>query len=192
MSTPMIEMLLRRRSVKPAEMVKGAPGPDAGQLQMILTAAARVPDHKKLVPWRFIVVEGEGRQRLGTVLADALIAEDRELAVGLPARQRAQAAARRAVDHRRCLTRDAGSAGGARVGANPVGGSCVFQPLPRGQRARLCDQLADGVVCVQPPCAEGDGLSDGERFAGFIYVGHAATVPEDRERPDLAQVVSRF
>src|SRR5690606_16670995 len=62
----LIEMLLTRRSAKPALL--GEPGPSPEELQQILTAAARVPDHKKLVPWRFIVFEGDARARFGEVL----------------------------------------------------------------------------------------------------------------------------
>src|SRR3984893_14396494 len=52
-----IDLLLTRRSAKPAML--GAPGPSSAELATILTAATRVPDHKKLVPWRFMVFEGE-------------------------------------------------------------------------------------------------------------------------------------
>jgi nitroreductase len=54
------------------------PGPTAADLDNILMCASRVPDHKKLVPWRFIVFEGEARQAFGDVLARTLQAEDKE------------------------------------------------------------------------------------------------------------------
>ena len=54
------------------------PGPNPAELEAILTAAARVPDHKKLIPWRFIVFEGEARADFGRVLLKALQAEERE------------------------------------------------------------------------------------------------------------------
>ena len=66
----------RRRSVKPAML--GEPGPSPAQLDTILTAAARVPDHKKLVPWRFIVFEGEARAIFGRVLLKACLGEEKE------------------------------------------------------------------------------------------------------------------
>ena len=49
-----------RRSGKPRDMV--APGPDDAQLQRILSAAMRVPDHGKLNPWRFVIFEGDARK----------------------------------------------------------------------------------------------------------------------------------
>src|SRR5713226_8268217 len=62
-----IELLKIRRSVKPREM--RAPGPSPAELDTILTIGARVPDHGKLTPWRFIVFEGDARVRAGEVIA---------------------------------------------------------------------------------------------------------------------------
>src|SRR5438046_9321031 len=62
-----LELLKIRRSVKPREMSE--PGPTASELDTILTIGARVPDHGKLTPWRFIVFEGDGRLRAGEVIA---------------------------------------------------------------------------------------------------------------------------
>src|SRR5215813_7088178 len=76
MSQIALELLLKRRSVKPAMLTE--PGPSPAELATILTAAARVPDHKKLVPWRFIVFEGEARAAFGGVLLKACAAEEKE------------------------------------------------------------------------------------------------------------------
>ena len=62
-----LELLKIRRSVKPREM--SGPGPSAAELDTILTIGARVPDHGKLTPWRFIVFEGDARARAGDVIA---------------------------------------------------------------------------------------------------------------------------
>ena len=48
------------------------PAPDAAMLALMLRAAARAPDHGRLKPWRFIVIDGAARQALGEVLATAL------------------------------------------------------------------------------------------------------------------------
>src|SRR6476646_1446052 len=63
-----LELLKTRRSMKPREMT--APGPSPAELDTILTIGARVPDHGKLAPWRFIVFEGEARGRAGDVIAN--------------------------------------------------------------------------------------------------------------------------
>src|ERR1700681_2461601 len=65
--TDAIELLKIRRSVKPREM--SGPGPSPAELETILTVGARVPDHGKLTPWRFIVFEGDARARAGEIIA---------------------------------------------------------------------------------------------------------------------------
>src|SRR5204863_9750513 len=64
-----LDLLKTRRSVKPVEM--SGPGPAAAEIDTLLTIASRVPDHGKLVPWRFIIFEGDGRFRAGEAIADA-------------------------------------------------------------------------------------------------------------------------
>ena len=76
MTRETLDFLLRRRSVKPVAM--SAPGPSPSELEQILTAAARVPDHKKMVPWRFVLFEGDARARFGEVIAAACQAEEKE------------------------------------------------------------------------------------------------------------------
>jgi nitroreductase len=73
---PVIALLSSRRSVKPDRLL--APGPQPPELETMLRIASRVPDHKKLAPWRFIVLEGDARAKLGDVIADACIAEEPE------------------------------------------------------------------------------------------------------------------
>src|SRR3546814_14970136 len=71
-STPLV-LLSSRRSGKPRDLV--APGPDAAQLDRILTIAARTPDHGKLAPWRFVVVPEARRDAFAALLHDAYLAE---------------------------------------------------------------------------------------------------------------------
>ena len=73
-SNPTLALLSTRRSVKPDLLRPPGPAPD--ELETILTLAARVPDHKKLAPWRFLVFAGEARARMGEVFAEACAAED--------------------------------------------------------------------------------------------------------------------
>ena len=71
-TTP-LSLLATRRSGKPRDLV--APGPDAAELETILTIAARTPDHGKLAPWRFVVVAPEQRAALAEVITTAYRAE---------------------------------------------------------------------------------------------------------------------
>lgn len=67
-----------------------APGPDESALREMLRAAARAPDHGRLRPWRFIVVEGAAREALGEVLAEALHAREPGVAEAALAKERAK------------------------------------------------------------------------------------------------------
>lgn len=66
-----LEALLTRQSVAPAFL--GEPGPDDKALERILAAGGAAPDHGRLRPWRFIVIRGAARARLGEVFAEALL-----------------------------------------------------------------------------------------------------------------------
>jgi nitroreductase len=66
-------LMASRRSGKPRDMA--APGPDAAQLDRILAAAIRVPDHGKLAPWRFVVVPSDTRAAFAAMLESAYRAE---------------------------------------------------------------------------------------------------------------------
>ncbi len=63
-----IDLLLRRRSAKTLT----EPGPDAQALALLLESAARAPDHGRLRPWRFIVIQGPARARFGELMAEQL------------------------------------------------------------------------------------------------------------------------
>ena len=69
-----ITLLKTRRSVKPIELL--APGPSADEIETLLTIATRVPDHGKLAPWRFIIFEGEARERAGAIIAAVFAANN--------------------------------------------------------------------------------------------------------------------
>ena len=65
-----LEAVMSRSSVAPAFLTE--PAPEGATLARILAAAASAPDHGRLRPWRFIVIRGPARARLGEVFADAL------------------------------------------------------------------------------------------------------------------------
>ena len=77
LSSP-LEYLGSRRSGRAREMV--GPGPTPEQLAAILEIAARSPDHGKLTPWRFVVVEREQREALAQLLKAALVEDDPQTA----------------------------------------------------------------------------------------------------------------
>ena len=68
-----LDLLRSRRSIKPTDL--GPPAPSRPALETMLTIASRVPDHGKLVPWRFIVFEGEARLAAGEHIGAAFRAD---------------------------------------------------------------------------------------------------------------------
>ena len=189
MTNPVIELLSKRRSVKP-DLLQ-VPSPSPAELETMLTIAARVPDHKKLAPWRFIVFEGEARARAGDIFAQACVAEDKEP----PSDKRLE------LERGRFTRAPLVVAVVSRVADRP-GAPEWEQVLSAGASAfNLCvaaNALGYGTcwitewVAYSPLVQTAFGLRQGERIAGFVYVGTPAKAPEERDRPNLADLVTRF
>jgi nitroreductase len=189
MSQDALELLLKRRSVKPALLAE--PGPSAAQLDTILTAAARVPDHKKLEPWRFIVFEGDARAAFGRILLKACLAEEKET----------PSAGRLELERGRLLRAPTVVAVISRTLPNPAAPEWE-QILSCGAACfNLClaaNALGFGTCWITEWYAYSKGVREGlrlaanERIAGFIYIGTAKETQPDRERPPLAKIVTRW
>lgn len=184
-----LDLLAARRSVKPDKLIE--PGPDAGQLQTILTIAARVPDHKKLVPWRFVVFEGTARAAFGDKIAAACEAEE------------AQAPSRVRLDmERQRLTRSpvvvavvsriVAKAGAPEWEQTLSAGAACFSLCLAANALGFGTSWLTEWIAYSPRIRAELGLAENERIAGFIYIGTRAQPPEERERPDLADVVTRW
>ena len=189
MSQETIELLLKRRSAKPAMLAD--PGPTSEQLTTILTAATRVPDHKKLEPWRFIVFEGEARAAFGRVLLKACLAEEKETPT----------AGRLEMERMRLLRSPTVIAVISRATPNPAAPEWE-QVLSCGAACfNLClaaTALGFGTCWITEWYAYSPGvraalkLAANERIAGFVYIGTAKERQPERERPLLAKIVSRW
>jgi nitroreductase len=183
-----LAMLARRRSLPPTALV--APGPTPTQLGELLHLAARVPDHGKLAPWRFIVFEGEARDRAGAILADVLLAEapdtpDKRLEIERQRFRQAPlvvAVVSRAAPHVKIPEWEQVLSAGAvcmtlTVAATAMGFATAWLSewiaYDAGARAAL-------------------GLATHERIAGFVHIGTPILVPEDRVRPVMDEIVSYF
>jgi nitroreductase len=189
MTNSTLELLLKRRSAKAALLT--TPGPTPDELSMILTCAARVPDHKKLVPWRFIVFEGEARANFGEILARTAAAEEKEA----PSPMRLDA------ERGRLMRAPTVVAVISRVVPTP-GAPEIEQLLSCGAAAfNLClaaNALGYGTCWITEWYSFSDtvgkalGLAANERVAGFVYIGTDSAPQEDRERPALSDIVTRW
>lgn len=183
-----IDLLKIRRSVKPREMA--GPGPSAAELETILTIGARVPDHGKLTPWRFIVFEGDARLAAGKAIAGIFAADH----AGATAEQ---------LDFE-----------SKRLARAPLVVAVVSRAGPHAKIPEWEQQLSAGAVAMNLVIAahasgfvaswitewyaydwrvlEKLGLAPNERIAGFVHIGRAAKAPEDRDRPRLETIVTRY
>lgn len=189
MTRETLDFLLRRRSVKPAQMT--APGPTPAELDLILTAAARVPDHKKMVPWRFIVFEGEGRNRFGDILADVCAIEEKDA----PSPQRLATERARFLDAPLVvgvISRITPHPGAPDWEQELSAGAACFNLCLAANALGYASNWLTGWYAFSPGVAARLGLGAHERVAGFVYVGTAKEIPEDRERPALSDIVTRF
>ena len=183
-----IELLRRRRSLPPQGMV--GPGPGPAEIETLLTIAARVPDHGKLTPWRFLVFEGAARLRAGAIAAGIAEADDPALP---DARRQAEltrfshaplviAVISRAAPHAKIPEWEQVLSAGAAcmnlvVAVNAIGYVAGWVTEWCAYDRRFCAAI---------------GLRDDEKIAGFVHIGRPNMVSEDRRRPALAEVVSYF
>lgn len=189
MSNATLALLKARRSVKPDLMT--GPGPSAAELDDILTIAARVPDHKKLAPWRFIVFEGDARRAFGERIAEACKAED----TMAPSEIRLQ------TERNRFMRAPIVVAVVSRISPKP-GAPEWEQILSAGASAMNMCTAANAMgyatcwltewIAYSPMLRTALGLAENERVVGFVYIGTATATPEERPRPALADVVSRW
>ncbi|MGC1662426.1 MAG: nitroreductase [Bradyrhizobium sp.] len=183
-----IELLKTRRSVKPREMT--SPGPSPTELETILTIGARVPDHGKLAPWRFIIFEGDARVRAGDVIA------------GVFARKNPTASPAEIDIEKRRLT-DA-----------PLVIAIVSLTTPHPKVPPWEQELSAGASAMNIVTAatalgygacwltgwfsfdrdvlDGLGLKVDEKLAGLVHIGSVSKPSEDRPRPALSDLVTRF
>lgn len=184
----MLDLLKSRRSVAPHLM--SGPGPDAAELETLLTIASRVPDHGKLAPWRFIVIEGEARHRLGKLIGTLHASlhpdakpETTEIERGRLARAPLVIAViSTAGPHVKIPEWEQILSAGAvcmnlTIAANAMGFVTAWLTEWFGYHRDFLDAL---------------GVRETERLAGFVHIGRAAEKPQDRPRPQLDEIVTRL
>jgi nitroreductase len=181
-----VRLLLSRRSVPPVALQE--PGPSEHELQTILTAASRVPDHGKLAPWRFVVLKGAHR----ATFAERLV----QVAV-----QAGESDQQRLANEKRKYEA-------------PLVIVVVSRAAPHVKIPEWEQVLSAGAVCMNlllaahalgyaaswltgKPSYDGSaasvlGLHPGEQIAGFIHVGTPTEMPSDRPRPALDDITSTW
>lgn len=179
-----LDFLASRRS-HPPKLLTG-PAPDRDQLLQLLTLAARAPDHGKLEPWRFLVLERAALDRLQPILRQEVLAAGQDAAAAEKS---------------------------ASAFASPLIVAVISSPVDSAKVPEWEQVLSAGAVClglVNAALASGWGaawltgfaaldrgfaevhlgLQPGERVAGLIHIGTHGATPPERPRPDIAAKTS--
>ncbi len=188
-SQTVLDFLSRRRS-NLAKLMSG-PGPDKESLDVILKIAARVPDHRKLEPWRFILFQGEARNRFGVQLKTCFLEQNPE------------------------ASEKDGEFEAQRLMRAPTVVAVISSPKECRRNTPIWEQeLSSGAVCFNMlMAAQASGfaaqwltewfaydekikkimsLEKNERVAGFIYLGKAVHDSVERPRPELENIISIY
>jgi len=186
-SAETLALLAHRRSTKVAHFIE--PGPSSADIDALIQVAARVPDHGKLGPWRFVVIEGEGRARAGAAI-EPIVASDfpddaqrRDMARNFFMRAPAcvmvvsTAAPHPKIPEWEQTLSSGAVCFGLLVAAHAMGyaGAWITEWPTYDARARAAL-----------------GLAEQERIAGFVYLGSAREPATERVRADFAARTSRF
>ena len=183
-----IELLSTRSSRKAVTLT--VPGPSAAEIEKLLTIASRVPDHGKLAPWRFILFEGEARLAAGAAIAAAFRVKYPDAQVEQVEFERKRlaqaplviAVVSRAAPHVKIPEwEQVLSAGAAAM-------NLVLATHALGYAANWIT----GWYAYDRGVLDALGLAAHERIAGFIHIGTPSGPAQDRPRPPLSEIASRF
>lgn len=184
--TDPLHVLDTRRSVPSKQL--GEPGPDHATLLRMLTSAVRVPDHGKLVPFRFIRLQGEARHALGDLLAARTLHLQPDAADAVVEKDRARFSQAPVI-----VTVVARLTPGHKVPEQEqllTAGSVCFALLQAAQALGFGAQWLTGWMAYDAAVAATLGLSADERIAGFIHIGTPKMEAPERERPDPALLLT--
>ncbi|MDE4175612.1 nitroreductase family protein [Phaeobacter sp. PT47_59] len=180
-----LDFLLTRRS-RPAKTLI-APVPDRDELMTLLTAAARTPDHGKLEPWRFIVIEQRAMARLADLTTQAgerLGKSPEDIAKGRSQFELGQLAVAvievQTESPKIPAIEQTYSAGAVCL-------ALLNAALAAGWGANW---LSGWVSHERQFCEEAFDLAPNERIAGLIHIATEGATPPERPRPDLDRITS--
>ncbi|MEO1750443.1 nitroreductase [Thiofaba sp. EF100] len=175
-----IELLLNRHST-PAKHL-GAPAPEGEHLDLILRAAMSAPDHRALRPWRFLLVQGEARARLGDIFAEGYRCRHPEAEAELIERQRGKPLRSPLlillIAHLQECAKVPEWEQMMAVGAAAEHMQLMAQALGYGS------VWLSGESCGDAWVRQALGLLPHERLAGYLAMGTPTVEPLTKSRPD--------
>ena len=183
-----LDLLKTRRSLKPLEMT--GPGPSPVELETILPIGARVPDHGKIVPWRFIVFEGEARAKAGEIFARVFRAKN---VTATPDQVETE---KKRFTHAPLVI-----AVVSKTSKHPKvppweqelsAGASAMNIVHAAHALGYVANWLTGWMAFDRDVLNTLGLNEDEKIAGFIHIGKSERPTDDRPRPALSDIVTRF
>jgi nitroreductase len=184
-----LDVLNQRRSVPSRQL--GEPGPDDTELRDLLTAAIRVPDHGKLVPWRLLTIRGDARAKLGAALAAMHLRHEPDAPPSVIEKDRNRfgyaplivvVVARIEEDHAKIPAREQLLSAGL----------VAYNLLLGAQALGFGAQWLTGWAAYDREAAELLGLAGNERIVAFVHIGTASEQAPERTRPALDSVLGEW
>ncbi len=178
-----LRFLANRRSTSALTLT--APAPDAGEIDILLRLAARVPDHGKLSPWRFVILEGEGKARFAAKLEALALGKGDQTAAAKLGKLKVPPLAIAVVSAPKAASIPEWE---QRLSAGAVATTLLYAALAMGYGANWItdwyayDEEAKAIL----------GLSGEEQVAGYMLIGTPREPAQERERPNLKPLVSRW
>ncbi len=165
-----------------------APGPDDEQIKLLIRLASRVPDHGKLNPWRFLVIKGKKRQKLGEIISKIKAKEFPDL-------------------HQEILSFEKNRFLRAPVIIGIISAMQEHPKIPKWEQilsaGAVCQNLLIGCNALglaaqwltewyayNEEFLEQIGIKPNEKIAGFIYIGTASSSTTERTRPDYQSLIT--
>ncbi len=180
-----IDYLLHRRSVPLKQITE--PGPSKEQINTILQAASRVPDHGKLFPWYFIVIEGDARAQIGEIIEWAWREQDPHAA---PAKLE--------LERERFMRAPTiiGVISRVRMAKHPMWEQILSAGAVCQNLCLAANALGFGTNWLTEWYSYDEtfrselGLGKQDHVAGFVFIGTPSEQPQERDRPDLNEIVT--
>lgn len=181
--------LLNGRASTPSRLLK-SPGPTATELEALLQTAMRVPDHGKLAPWRFVVVQGDARHRLSEIIVArrkniepevTTEALEKDAMRFLHAPVIVVVIAGLSLDHKIPEVEQSASAS-----------AVCMQLLNAAFAANFGAQWLTGWPAYDAAITAALGLTANENVSGFIHIGNTDKAVPERPRPNLSEKLSYF
>ena len=188
MAHPVFDFLAQRSST-PISAISG-PAPEGEELAALLKVAARVPDHGRLTPWRFILSRGDARLKVGEYLAQRAEEIEGPMPEGRKEKE---------------LTRFSRAPLVVGVVSSPV----AHERIPEWEQFLSAGAVAMNLCTAasalgyasnwitnwysdDAPARAFLGLAPNERVAGFVHIGTAANKMPERPRADMDKIVSEY